>query len=566
MNKPARAIAAGVVAAVLTLGAAPLAVMADDLLPEEPVVTAPEEVTPPAEEAPAEEAPAVVEEAPPVEEAPIVEPAAAARTVAPLTEDRLAICHTGSGANWTFIAPDASGYNGHQHHDADVYGLTEGDCLAKNSTGSYTVALWKSDDTTAPYDAWPQHLIGYVPTSDLNLRDGSNLDLATILADVKGCGYFQADVYADGALTTALLTGGVLTSPGNPTEVWPGGSYQEAYSLTWSWTDCPPDDEEPPVTNKVCEVVADGPTSTDLVDLWGNYDTRSKGHVEYVDGGLHVWTDDNSSQAKVSEYIPVSIPLSEVGELDITALAQPGNVYPYGPGLNLLLDITEDGVPDGTLVYEEVYGQDLWVTNGSAQAIKDASVHTGGNGSENHGTINQFLLTFPDADIVGLAYALGSGVQGDWIIQSITAGCVEYTFDKVDQPTIPEPEVVVTSTEWTEGEPTCEVQEVQQTREVTTTTTPYKVIVSEGGYQVVPDVENATSVTVTETRTATWEGEDCPTPVVTENPAPPAAKGLADTGAEPYDGWLFGAMGAALLGTLLMVVAGVKSHRRSRQQ
>lgn len=209
---------------------------------------------------------------------------------------------------------------------------------------------------------------------------------------------------------------------------------------------CEEEPEEPPVTNSC--VAGVNTHSTNLADLWGNVDTRSKGHVEYVENGLHVWTEDSSSQSKVSEGIAVNFPLHDTGVLSIDVTAQAGNVYPYGPGLNLFVDITGDLVADGTLVYETVYGQDLWVTNGSAQALKDASVHTGGNGSENHGTIDHYLLTFPEATVVGLAYSLGSGVQGDWVINSITAGCATHTFDyaevpPVEEPPVEEPPVVV---------------------------------------------------------------------------------------------------------------------------
>lgn len=48
------------------------------------------------------------------------------------TNDPLPICHSGNGTNWTYIEPDAHGYNGHQHHAADIYGLTEAECLGKN--------------------------------------------------------------------------------------------------------------------------------------------------------------------------------------------------------------------------------------------------------------------------------------------------------------------------------------------------------------------------------------------------------------------------------------------------
>ena len=35
-------------------------------------------------------------------------------------------------------------------------------------------------------------------------------------------------------------------------------------------------------------------------------DTRSAGHFEFLSEGLHVWTDDATSNAKVAEYFPVA--------------------------------------------------------------------------------------------------------------------------------------------------------------------------------------------------------------------------------------------------------------------
>lgn len=196
-------------------------------------------------------------------------------------------------------------------------------------------------------------------------------------------------------------------------------------------TDC-----VPPVLNVQCEVFSDGGTSTNQnANGWVIYDTRSAGHAEYVDGGLHVYTDDASSNAKVSWAHAANIPLKDVGQLSVDYTNNEPGWFAYEPGLNLFVDITDDGVSDGTLVYEEVYGQDLWVTNGSALALKDASLHTGGNGSANHGTINHYLTTFPDATVVGFAFSLGSGVHADGVLHSINFGCATYSFDYENIPT-----------------------------------------------------------------------------------------------------------------------------------
>lgn len=340
------------------------------------------------------------------------------------------------------------------------------------------------------------------------------------------------------------------------TDFGPTLEYKEDWGTAISWRfvyggECPP-----PVVNTVCETITPGPVSTDLNDLWTNVDTRSKGHVEYVNDALHVYTDDNSSQAKVSEGISVSFPLKETGLLDIDVTAQPGNDYPYGPGLNLFVNFGADGT--GTLVYESVYGQDLWLTNGSSAAVKaNAPVNGGGNGSPWHGTIDQWLTKYPDAQVFGLAYSLGSGVHGDWNINSITANCIEYTFDKVEVPVIPEPKVEVTYSEFGGDKPTCENPEVTWTREKTTVTTPYKVIVVEGQYQVVEDTENISSVTVTddETQTVSYEGDDCKTETPPNTP-PSTPQGLAQTGYDQGTGFelLFGAFALLALGAGLFAV------------
>lgn len=391
-------------------------------------------------------------------------------------------------------------------------GMSEGP-VSSNGAGTVTLGKFSLPGTTTglgpwvyAYTSWSDN---YGKGSDDQLRQNESLPGTCRLiandADAS-VSVIQASCTAPGSATVNLVNAtipGVLdTSVGTHTVIataTDGHLFSDGYStksLTYTVPDknpglCP--------TNQFCTTTAAGPVSTDLNDLWLNIDTRSKGHVEYVNDGLHVWTDDNSGQAKVSEGIAVNTPLKNVGQLAINATAQPGNSYAYGPGLNLFVDITGDGVADGTLVYETVYGQDLWVTSGSAQALKDASVHTGGNGSENHGTIDHYLQTFPNATVVGLAYSLGSGVHGDWVIDSIVFGCTEYTFDKVQAPETPKPKIEITYTAWVDGQFECNDTTVAVTRTATTTTTPYKVIVVGDHYEVVEDTANIKVETDTET-------------------------------------------------------------------
>ena len=228
--------------------------------------------------------------------------------------------------------------------------------------------------------------------------------------------------------------------------VWNGSAWVLGEKEFSDWTTTGTrvvDDAEcaPPVTN-VC-TPGEGTVSTNLNPLWSNVDTRSAGHYEYVENGLHVWTDDNSSQAKVSLGMARSFDLKNTG---VIALDWEGPSTP--PGVNLFVDFDNNGTIDGTLVYESVYGQDLWLTNGSAQWVKDnAPVNGGGNGSQWHGTIDQWLTKYPTAHVQGIAFSLGSGVLSDGIIRSITVNCSVHTFNYAELPSVVVPEPIVKQTQ-----------------------------------------------------------------------------------------------------------------------
>lgn len=322
-------------------------------------------------------------------------------------------------------------------------------------------------------------------------------------------------------------------------------------------------DTPEPVLNS-CEVGV-STHSTNLANLWGNVDTRSAGHYEYVEGGLRAWTDDASSNAKVSLGQAIAFPLHDTG---VIALDWTGTTPP--PGVNLFVNFGADGM--GTLVYESVYGQDLWLTNGSSAAVKaNAPVNGGGNGSQWHGTIDQWLSVYPEAQVVGIAFSLGSGVHGDGVIHSITVGCGTHTFDYEAPVVIPEePEPVVTVE--TEEVVDCESGTVTTT---TTTTTVGWVYDEETNtwLEAEPVVE-----VVTDDREATEE--ECPvvtptpTPTPTETPAAPAppapakaaaSDALAVTGADSLAtlGWLTGGALAVAFGGLLTVLGLRRRQVRS---
>ncbi|MDX6371656.1 MAG: hypothetical protein QOD98_644 [Nocardioidaceae bacterium] len=163
---------------------------------------------------------------------------------------------------------------------------------------------------------------------------------------------------------------------------------------------------------------------SDFVPALG--DTRATGHYAVQGTGLHVWTQSNTSTDKVAEYVATSALLASVGEpnLEFTNTSAGGV-----PGFQLVIDFDANGSPDGILVGEPVYGGDWWASNGSAQFVKDgAPSHAGGSGSANHGTLNQWRVAFPNANVLAFGFSLGSGVKGDGVIDAINFNGTRYTF------------------------------------------------------------------------------------------------------------------------------------------
>jgi hypothetical protein len=158
-------------------------------------------------------------------------------------------------------------------------------------------------------------------------------------------------------------------------------------------------------------------------------DTRATGHYEVIGSGLRIYTTGSTSTDKVAEYVTTSTPLSAVGEPALTFTNTTGGGV---PGAQLVVDFDGDGSSDGILIGEPgVYGNDWWASNGSKQFVKDAAPsHTGGFGSANHGTLDQWRAAFPKATVLNFGFSLGSGVKGDGVIDSITFAGTEYAFAK----------------------------------------------------------------------------------------------------------------------------------------
>jgi hypothetical protein len=192
----------------------------------------------------------------------------------------------------------------------------------------------------------------------------------------------------------------------------------------------------------------------------GESDNRTKGHYEFLEEGIHVWTESNDSQSKVAEYfeprdgntaIPATYTQDWFGDGPRDA-ARPANIE---PGRQIVFDTdgtrgNADSVsgndPDyNILVGETIYGDDWWLPGGSTKATTNGFTcpsTDSGSGSDCHGTLAQWKASLatdkPAAEVYALGFSLGSGVKGDGVIrsQSVTyadAPQQDYVFtDEVD--------------------------------------------------------------------------------------------------------------------------------------
>jgi hypothetical protein len=171
--------------------------------------------------------------------------------------------------------------------------------------------------------------------------------------------------------------------------------------------------------------------STAVLDVPSDFnpalsDTRDTGHYKVSGTGLHIWTEGSTSTDKVAEYVDTHTRLATVGEpsLDYT------NTSGGAPGFQLVVDFDNDGTNDGILVGEPAAdGNDWWASNGSKPFVKEhAPSHTGGSGSDNHGTLDQWRTAFPTAQVTAFGFSLGSGMKGDGVLNAITFAGSRYSF------------------------------------------------------------------------------------------------------------------------------------------
>lgn len=157
-------------------------------------------------------------------------------------------------------------------------------------------------------------------------------------------------------------------------------------------------------------------------------DTRSSGHLQFIKDGLHVWTDDNTGQAKVAEYFKVSGSLADMVGSTVPVWWGTTNA----PGSQIVFDADGTGGTNkyNILVGEAVYGgNDWWLTNGSSTLAHSVCPSTsGGSGSACHGTLAQWAAALPNAKVQAGGFSLGSGVLGQGLLYSQTFGTTEYHF------------------------------------------------------------------------------------------------------------------------------------------
>jgi hypothetical protein len=164
-------------------------------------------------------------------------------------------------------------------------------------------------------------------------------------------------------------------------------------------------------------------------DTNGLSDTRSAGHVEFLKEGLHVWTDDTSSEAKASEYIDVPVQ----GIPSTAALTWWGT--DAQPGSQIVFDADGDASTTGdaynVLVGEPAYGGDFWYTGGTTRATAHGVTcpeTSGGSGSDCHGTLAEWQQALPNAEVYAVGFSLGAGIKGDGVIHDLQVGDTDYQF------------------------------------------------------------------------------------------------------------------------------------------
>ena len=237
---------------------------------------------------------------------------------------------------------------------------------------------------------------------------------------------------ADTKEYTFSLENGVLTVTANAGYVFAKIGASHSYGVaTDSGAACP--------TVTPCGAIS-GPTLVSADNQFADYqDTRSKGHYEFTASGLRIYTDDNSSLAKVAWYHTVDYSLASIGQPTMEYTATSG----IKPGMQIALDKDGNGTLDGILVGEpDAYGNNWWSNANFGIAS--------GMGYTSYGTLNDYLAANPSARVMAVGFSLGSGVLADGVLASLTFGCHKWVF----QNRLPAPCSVTSQTytdKWGEG-------------------------------------------------------------------------------------------------------------------
>lgn len=157
-------------------------------------------------------------------------------------------------------------------------------------------------------------------------------------------------------------------------------------------------------------------------------ETRATGHFEVTeDGGLHIWTEGSTSTDKVAEYVATDAPLAGIDEPSLQYQNTAGGI----PGLQLVVDLNNDGTPDGILVGEpSFYGDDWWANSqlDNFIAANPGTAPGARHGYAHAGSLSEWSTAYADARILAFGFSLGSGVKGDGVIDALNFNGTRYTF------------------------------------------------------------------------------------------------------------------------------------------
>lgn len=264
--------------------------------------------------------------------------------------------------------------------------------------------------------------------------------------------------------------------------------------------------------------------------------TRSSGHYTFVpSGGLHIWTDDATSLAKVAGYTPVSTTVASVAAGSDPSLVWSGTSP--APGFQL---VGTNGGHPFILVGEAVYGDKWWISDAYCgtwcDALSPAPTFVGGGGSAHSATLDEWAHGMPSATITAIGFSLGSGVKGDGTITSLTAGGDTYKFAP--------PPVITTPP------PTSTTPPVTTTPPSTTSTT-----APDPGAPTTSTSPKGQPVAVTSTTSTTSDSDQVHrVPSGAVDAGGDGITNLAETGPKPWVGWgLGGAILAVFIGVGLIL-------------